>query len=349
MLILTEKSSVAESFSKAFGGTKKSGYFETADNSVVITYCAGHLYQQVKTNYYLEDNKWTLDKLPIIPAKIKYIPGKDCSRQISVVNSLLKEHQNDRIIIATDADREGELIARIVLSESHINFSCAKLMRFWSSQALTPAVIKEEMQKIKPWSDYVLLSKQGYARQMADWLVGMNLTPLMSILNVNQTFPVGRVQTAILAAIKQRNDDIKNFKPQPYTVLEITVRDKYGTKLKAELINPENKKKAFRPDSEYVQKAIERLKNNPHFDIQVTVAKRTSKPPKLLSLTELSKVAADKLNLTAAQSLEIVQKATSLTNHLQHSATGMMILGVLLQVLGQLHNSGRENCDLYLR
>lgn len=338
MLVITEKPSVAESFSQALSAVKKGGYYESSDKSIVITYCAGHLYQQAKANYYLpdEDKKWTLDKLPIIPNQTKYLPGEGHQKQISIVNRLLFQHQKDKIIIATDADREGELIARITLKESCVNLSAADIWRFWSSQALTPDVIKEEMNKIKPWKEYEGLALQGYARQKADWLVGMNLTMLLSILNANQLFPVGRVQTAILAAIRQRNEEIKNFRPQPYTVLEITVKDKYGTKLKAELINPDTKKKEFNPDSEYVQRAIERFKKNPHFETQVTITKRKSKPPKLLSLTEISKVAADKLNLTAAQTLEIIQKLYEEYKCVSYPRTPSQVMG-------------DDDVDLYLK
>ena len=309
MLILCEKPSVAESFAKALNGKKEKGYYSLPDGSA-ITYCAGHLYEQAKPSYYFpeDDKKWSFEKLPVIPEKTVYLRKPKSDFQINEINYLLRQHCKDTIIIATDADREGELIARITLQQSGVNLSGARFYRFWSSEALTEQVISNEIQKVKPWEEYSELAVQGYARQNADWLYGMNFTMYISLLNDNKIFNVGRVMTAIMALISKRNKSIENFVPQPYNMLELTVADATGTEVRANLINPQTRENSFSVNSEYIKNAIEYFKTNKNILIELNSAKKTQKPPKLLSLTELSKVCADKFELSAQNTLSIVQK-----------------------------------------
>ena len=206
MLILTEKPSVAQSFSQALSipFDKTQGYY--TDDQTEITNCVGHLYELAKPEEYDEQYKnWSFDLLPIIPEKDMYKQNEETAKQIKKVTYLLKKHSKDKIIIATDADREGEVIARTAFKEAGLS-DITNCYRFWVSEALTKDVIKKGMANLKPWSEYNFLAKKGFARQHADWLVGMNLTPYETLLAGHKiTFPVGRVQTAILAAIVQRN------------------------------------------------------------------------------------------------------------------------------------------------
>ena len=206
MLIIAEKPNVAEEFASALSCRKTGGIYSGKD--ITITNCKGHLFSLEEPKHY------TSEYLPVIPDRFGYRTNPKTSEQTKIVVSLLKKHRNDEILIATDADREGEVIARECLIMAGItNFS--RIKRFWVSQALTAEVIKDGIRNARPLAEYNTLSAQGFARQHADWLVGMNFSRYISRA-ANKKLPVGRVQTAILSAISERCDAIRNFKSQKY-------------------------------------------------------------------------------------------------------------------------------------
>lgn len=345
MLILTEKSSVAESFAAALNAVKQKGFFYNRSSDTAITYCVGHLYSQAKPVFYFPENdkSWSLDKLPVLPEQTVYLPNPKVEAQIHVVNKLLRQYCNDKIIIATDADREGELIARIVLKQSGVSFQKNNLFRFWTSEALTVDVVLEYLDKIRYLSDYNELAAQGYARQEADWIVGMNMTMFSTLNNNNKLFPVGRVQTALVAAIAKRNDEIKNFVPKPYLTLNAELKDAAGSSVTAHLINPETKEFAFPPDSDFIRNAKSYLELKPKIEINVKISQKKSSPLKLLSLTELYKIASDKFNLTSAETLTIAQKLYEVYKCISYPRTPSDVMGddnvdLFLQKFNELKN-----------
>ncbi|MDR0513417.1 MAG: hypothetical protein LBG93_10045, partial [Treponema sp.] len=255
MLILCEKPSVARDFATVLGASGKKGCYQSGD--ITITYCVGHLFEPLPPDGYdPKYKKWTVEDLPIIPNKFCYRMSDSTAEQARVVIDLLKRHAADDVLVATDAGREGELIARIVLQESGIKIT-NRFRRFWVSQALTPQVIRAGIEDSKPLSEYDNLCAQGFARQKADWLVGMNLSRLMSIGNPPPSFSVGRVQTAVLACIASRNNEVKNFTALPYKELEATISSE-GVSVKALLANPETGKTSFfKIDESYLLAAEE--------------------------------------------------------------------------------------------
>ena len=141
MLILTEKPSVAKDFAKALGCNFSSAdkCFKSADGSIFITNCVGHLFElNEPAAYNPEFKSWK--KLPVIPEQFHYHVSHDLKDAAKIVVGLLKSHKNDEILIATDADREGEIIARECLKAAGIS-DTSRIKRFWVSQALTPTVI----------------------------------------------------------------------------------------------------------------------------------------------------------------------------------------------------------------
>ena len=310
LLILTEKPSVAKSFADALGAARnKAGFYENSQEGVVITNCVGHLYELAKPGEYNESfRRFSFDNLPIIPEKYIYDASASTERQTLLVTRLLQQHRSDKIIIATDADREGEVIARIVLREAGVSDG-GNCRRFWVSEALTPEVIKKGLSETKPWAEYETLARQGFARQHADWLVGMNLTPYMTLLSGNrETFPVGRVQTAILAAIAQRNKEVKNFVPVPYFECEATLKDNAGNKIKALLLNPKTEKTYFMEQDEHIRGAIAYSGQDKKITATSDVKRKLLNPPRLLSLTALQKIAAKEFDYSPSRTLEIAQK-----------------------------------------
>ena len=328
MLILAEKPNVAESFALAlsvpFDQTKK--YY--TDGRTVITHCRGHLFELVKPEEYDPKYKrWSFENLPIIPNKFRYKMIESTARQTRIVLQLLQKHKNDKIVIATDADREGEVIARIVFSQAGLS-DISNCHRFWVSQALTTPVILDGLEKLKPWSEYNNLAQQGFARQHADWLVGMNLSPYATLIGGRQTtFSVGRVQTAILAAIAQRNNEIKNFVAKPYYQCVAHLKDKDGNNLDALLINPTTSKTHFPEKDNYIEKAKDYGQKNKIIQVSTTIARRKMHPPQLLSLTALQKKAANLWNYSAATTLEIAQKLYDEYKCMSYPRTPSSVLG----------------------
>ena len=319
---------MAESFAVAlsipFDKNKK--YY--SDGKTEITNCKGHLYELLKPDEYSEQYKiWAFENLPIIPKQFLYKKTENTKFQTNLVLSLLKKHQNDKIIIATDADREGELIARIVFNEAGLT-NTTNCFRFWVSEALTTPVIQKGLSQLKPWNDYSELAKKGYARQHADWLVGMNFSPYATLLaGKRATFPVGRVQTAILAAIAQRNNEIKNFVATPYFQCVAHLKDNQGNTLDALLINPITKKTQFAQIDSYIKSANNYGQINKQINITPTTTRKKLSPPTLLSLTALQKKAAKNWNYSATTTLEIAQKLYEDYKCLSYPRTPSIVLG----------------------
>lgn len=328
MLILTEKPSVAQSFGVALSipFDKSQGFY--TDGKTEITNCVGHLYELAKPEDYDESYKyWTFELLPIIPETYLYNQNEETVKQIKKVTYLLNKHAHDKIVIATDADREGEVIARIVFKEAGLS-DISNCYRFWVSEALTPEVIKKGMSELKNWSNYDALAEKGFARQHADWLVGMNLTPYETLLAGHTvTLPVGRVQTAILAAIAQRNNEVKNFVPTPYYQCIANLRDNNGNKAEAVLFNPENKKYFFPQINGYINQAHSFSETTKTISVQSETKRKTLNPPKLLSLTELQKIAAKEFDYSSSRTLELAQSLYEKHKCLSYPRTPSSVLG----------------------
>ena len=211
MLILTEKSSVANDFALALNCPKRTGYY--SNGKIEIAYCVGHLFKLQDPEFY-EARFKSWNEIPCIPKQFCYAINESVSKQAHLVLELLKKHKDDEILIATDADREGEIIARECLKLSGIS-DFHKIKRFWVSQALTPDVILNGIKSARKLYEYNNLAQNGFARQHADWLVGMNLTRYVSVA-ANKKLSIGRVKTALLSAIENRCSKIENFKSEKY-------------------------------------------------------------------------------------------------------------------------------------
>jgi DNA topoisomerase-3 len=324
MLILCEKPSVAKDFAGVLGCEAKKGYYQK--NGTVITYAVGHLFRLCDPEAYNPAYKtWDAAFLPIIPSSFRYEKIEKLSSQIEIIKLLLENNTHDTIIVATDAGREGELIARIILSESGVT-DVSRIKRFWVSEALTKEVILKGLREAKPLSAYNAISNEGFARQRADWLIGINLTRLMSAGN-STLFSVGRVQTAVLNAVALRNAETANFIPVPFVELEASLQSSNGTVIKAWLINPKNEKTAFFEDREYVSAARDYCKNNPVSRFQSHVTKETAKPPKLLNITGLQKAAYRLHGYSPEKTLETAQSLYEKHKCLSYPRTPSRVMG----------------------
>jgi len=324
-IIIAEKPSVASSFSQALGGHRKDGFFE--NDSYIITYCIGHLYELAKPFDYNPDFKrFSFEHLPLIPDPFLYIENDYTIKQTRIVEKILRNNKNAKIIVATDADREGEIIARIVLEKAGIK-DISSCYRFWVSQALTKDVILKGIQDAKPLHFYNNLSNQGFARQKADWLVGFNFTPFITLTSGNkELFSVGRVQTALLNAIVQRDLEIKNFIKTPYYQCVAFVSDGEND-IKALLINPNTKKTQFSEINAYIKNAKDYSDSHKAISIKSEVKRKQTNPPLLLNLTELQKIASKQFSYSPDKTLEITQKLYEEYKCVSYPRTPSRVLG----------------------
>lgn len=306
MLILTEKPSVAKDFAKALGCSFSSAdkcYKNSAD-SIFITNCVGHLFELEEPAHYGPQFK-SWKNLPVIPESFDYRINSDLKDAANVVIRLLKKHKTDEILIATDADREGEIIARECLNAAGIS-DYSKIKRFWVSQALTPEVIKDGINKAKALGLYNDLANQGFARQHSDWLVGMNATRFITN-KAGTVLPVGRVQTAVLAAIDDRCNKINNFKSEKYYEITGTFEPtRYASASVKGLFTANDGSTKFKNSS--IAQMLTTFLNTKATVHDISKEKKSQFAPQLYSLNDLQKDAFRYFSFSADKTLKIVQK-----------------------------------------
>lgn len=322
-LILTEKPSVAADFSKALDiRTRRDGYYE--GNDTLICWAVGHLVELFAPEDYSPSfKKWSLETLPILPDPFKYKPIKKSGKQLSVIKKLLKTPGLTRVIIATDAGREGEVIARTILL--HAGFTDkGRIMRFWTSQALTPAVVRSTLNKLKPITDYDRLWRAGYYRQVADWMVGMNGTRALTV-RLGDLYSVGRVQTAVLALLVQRRRERENFKPEPYLVIKVHFANEKGKWIGTWFKDKETR--IF--DLDAAQALATRLssENTPGTVLSAEKEKKSEPPPYLFSLTDLQQEANKRFGFPAKKTLDVAQGLYQGKKCLSYPRTDSRVLG----------------------
>lgn len=219
-LVITEKPSVAMSIAKVLGvKNKQNGYME--GNGYIISWCVGHLVGLVSPEIYDEKYKrWNIEDLPIFPKEFKHYVLPKVKKQFSILKILMNRKDINEVINACDAGREGELIFRLVYKQA----KCKKdIKRLWIS-SMEDRAIKEGFENLKEGHDYDNLFASATARAKADWLVGMNLSRLYSLL-YKQNYSVGRVQTPTLALMVKREGDIQSFKKEKYYTVELDLDD----------------------------------------------------------------------------------------------------------------------------
>jgi len=219
-LFLCEKPSQAKDIGKVLGvlGGRDNGFFRKGNTAV--TWCFGHMLANAMPAAYGEiyADFGNTDALPLLPDKWLMEVSDSAAKQFKVIRTLLAEA--DEVVIATDADREGEVIGREILEYCGYR---GKVSRFWTS-GLDAASVKKALGKIMPGGKTETLYQAGLARSRADWLVGMNLSRAYTAAYAEgrgkaHTLSVGRIQTPTLALVVRRDAAIGTFKPYPYYTL----------------------------------------------------------------------------------------------------------------------------------
>ena len=289
-VVLCEKPSVARDIARNLGAkNNKNGCLE--GDKYIVTWALGHLVTLQTPDKYKEFSNVSLENLPMIPKYMKTEIIKKTFKQYKIIETAVNRKDVNEVIIATDAGREGELVARYILEKANCK---KKVKRLWIS-SVTDKAIKDGFKNLKAGDDYLGLYYSGVARANADWLVGINASRALT-LKYNASLNCGRVQTPTLQMVFEREEKIKSFVPREYYTFEAVVdgirfncgESEYNF-TKAEKFVSDNKNKTI------------------NFD-KVEVKIKTSIPKPLYNLTDIQQAASALFGLSPKQTLNIIQR-----------------------------------------
>lgn len=304
IVVIAEKPSVGRDIARVLKCNKKiNGAIE--GNQYIVTWGLGHLVTLSDPERYDDKYKeWNMRDLPMIPKTLRLEVIKQTGKQFQAVKAQIQRKDVSEIVIATDAGREGELVARWIL-EKVGNQKPTK--RLWIS-SVTDKAIREGFANLKPGKDYDNLYRAAVCRAEADWLVGINATRALTC-KYNAQLSCGRVQTPTLAMIAKREEEIRNFKPVPYYGLTATVTKQGPLKqtMKIQWIEPKSKSnRSF--DKDRVSSLLAELKGKDAKVTNVVCSEKRKPAPQLYDLTELQREANKKFDFSAKQTLNIMQR-----------------------------------------
>jgi len=295
-LVLAEKPSVARELARVLGCSRGGkGYLEGSNH--IVTWALGHLVTLADPDVYdPKYQKWVLEDLPMIPEKMELVVMKETQGQYGTVRQLLHRPDVDGLIIATDAGREGELVARWILAKAGFR---KPIKRLWISSQ-TDKAIREGFASLKPGEAYVNLYKSAQSRAEADWLVGLNVTRALTC-KYNAQLSAGRVQTPTLGMVVAREEEIRRFVPQDYWTLQASSdgmillwRDKNG--------------QARLSDKERADSLVKAVTGQTGRIVHLEKSGKQELPPLGYDLTSLQMDANKKYGLSAKQTSNAMQQ-----------------------------------------
>lgn len=296
-LVIAEKPSVARDIARVLHCEKKlDGGMEGRD--YIVTWALGHLVTLADPEAYDKKYvKWEMETLPMMPDKMKLVVIPQTGKQFRAVKALLFRKDVGSVVIATDAGREGELVARWILEIT----GCQKpIKRLWIS-SVTDKAIREGFEYLRDGREYDNLYRAAAARAEADWLVGINATRALTC-KYNAQLSCGRVQTPTLAMIARREQEIKEFVPKEY----------FGLTLKAAGIRwswQDKKNGSYRTfDKERAEKLKKELEGKALTVTSVEKVSKKQNAPGLYDLTELQRDASRRFGYSAKETLNIMQR-----------------------------------------
>lgn len=297
ILVLAEKPSVGKELARVLGcGQRKDGYIE--GNKYIVTWSLGHLVTLADPEHYGDKyKKWDLETLPMIPPKMELVVIKETGKQFRVVQNLMRSANIDELVIATDAGREGELVARWIIQKSGFR---KKTLRLWISSQ-TDKAIKEGFAKLRPAAEYNNLYYSALCRAEADWLVGLNVSRALTC-KFNAQLSAGRVQTPTLAMIVQRENEITKFVPKPYYYITANLK---GFNVVWKDKNS-NQSRIF--DKEKAEAITQKISGKTAKILEVKKELKRESPPLLYDLTELQRDANKRFSFSAKHTLDLMQK-----------------------------------------
>ncbi|MEQ8155796.1 MAG: DNA topoisomerase III [Clostridiaceae bacterium] len=296
ILVLAEKPSVGRELARVLKCSKKgNGYIE--GDKYIVTWALGHLVTLADPEAYDDKYKtWKMEDLPMLPKHLKLVVIKQSGKQFNAVKEQLNRKDVSEIVIATDAGREGELVARWIIEKARVNKPAKRL---WISSQTDKAIL-EGFRNLKPASQYDNLYKAAECRSEADWVVGLNITRALTCKH-NAQLTAGRVQSATLAMIVNREDEIRNFKPKDYYVI--------SAKAKGFTLNwrdKSNNSSIFEEDK--VNKILSATRGKEAVIADVAESAKKQFAPALYDLTELQRDGNRIYGYSAKQTLSIMQR-----------------------------------------
>lgn len=296
-LIIAEKPSVARDIARVLN-CKKNGQGVIEGEKYVVTWGLGHLVTLADPEEYTPDWKeWKMDVLPMVPKTWKLTVIRQTSKQFGTVKTQIHRKDINEIIIATDAGREGELVARWILDKSG---NSKPIRRLWIS-SVTDRAIRDGFAHLKDGKDYQNLYAAASSRAKADWLVGINATRALTC-KYNAKLTCGRVQTPTLALIANREEEIRSFRPRTY----------YGIRVYADRIcftwtdSGSGSTRSF--EQERIQNIAEKIQGEKIVLKSVEKKRKKTYSPALYDLTELQRDASRRFGFSAKETLNIMQR-----------------------------------------
>ncbi|WML42963.1 DNA topoisomerase III [Neobacillus sp. PS3-40] len=294
-LVLAEKPSVARELARVLGCSQTHrNYIE--GNQYVVTWALGHLIELKMPEHY--DNKyktWRLEDLPIIPDKMGLKVIKQTSHQYRTIEELAKRKDIKECIIATDAGREGELVARWILEKVHFN---KPTKRLWISSQ-TDRAIKDGFKQLKPGSLFDDLYHSAVCRAEADWLIGLNVSRALTT-KYKDPLSAGRVQTPTLSMVLEREQQIQKFEPKEYWTLQANIGP-----LSADWEN-NNEKRIF--NKETAEKIEKKITGAKAVIEKIERKKKSEQQPLPYDLTDLQRDANKRFGFSAKKTLTVLQR-----------------------------------------
>lgn len=296
-LVIAEKPSVGRDIARVLGCKQGgNGFLEGKD--YVVTWALGHLIELADPESYGEQWKeWKMETLPMLPEKLEIQVIKKTGRQYQTVKTQMYRKDIGEIIIATDAGREGELVARWIIQKAGVR---KPMKRLWIS-SVTDKAIRQGFSSLKDAREYQKLYEAAVARAEADWLVGLNATRALTVKH-NAQLSCGRVQTPTLAMIAKREAQIKAFKPKEY----------YGLKMKGAKVTWSWRSKETNSTTTYsreeVKDVLEKATNSTGVVEEVKKKQQKSYAPQLYDLTSLQQDANRMFGFSAKQTLDYMQR-----------------------------------------
>ena len=293
-LILAEKPSVARDIGRILNANeKKKNYLE--GKNYVITWALGHLLGlKMPEDLNKKWEKWQLETLPMLPKFIGTKPLPKTRSQLKTIENLVKRKDINEIVIATDAGREGELVARWILQYVHAN---KKVTRLWISSQ-TDKAVKQGFKELKPAEKYDNLYESALARATADWLVGLNVTRALTV-KYQDNLSAGRVQTPTLALVRRQEEKIEKFMPQKYYRIALRLGNQTAYMKQKNIYAIKE-----RDEAEKKKRHLDNFKGQIR-NINSKVKREAA--PLLYDLTELQREANKRYGYSAKKTLSLVQ------------------------------------------
>ena len=296
-LVIAEKPSVGRDIGRVLKcGKKIDGALE--GSQYIVTWGLGHLVTLADPEHYDKKYKdWKMEDLPMLPEKMDIEIIKQTGKQYQAVKRQIYRKDVSDIVIATDAGREGELVARWILKKADNHKPCKRL---WIS-SVTDKAIRQGFEHLKNAKEYDNLYHAAVCRAEADWLVGLNATRALTC-KYNAQLSCGRVQTPTLAMIAKREEEIRKFVPKPY----------YGLQLQAEGVVftwKDEKSGSYRSfQKERIENIQKKLSGKKLQIIKADTKVKKQGAPQLYDLTQLQREANQKFGFSAKETLNIMQR-----------------------------------------